>query len=103
MAKTNKWWRASLRQPLMNLPAGHAILVIRSKVEYTSIGITYWVMSCCSSVVYQVAESYGGPELRHILKYEREAYNQHLIVEKANRLLVNYKLANYKSPSKGKL
>jgi len=96
MAKVSKWKRATLRQSFMKLPAGHAVLVIKTKVRHSTVGPTYWVMSCSTSVVYQIAESCGGPELRLMLKYEREAFNQHLIVEKANRLL-----AGYQPPRKG--
>jgi hypothetical protein len=86
------WQKAKLRESLFRLPKGSTVFVIRTKVKHTSVGTTYWVYSVSSSVVYQVAESYGGPELRRILSVEREACNQELLSEKANRLLKPFRV-----------
>lgn len=80
-----KWKKASLKEPLFTLPKGKIVFVIRTTVPHTSIGTTYWVMS--GSVVYHVAESYGGSKLNRILTYIGSANDQEHLSEKANRLL----------------
>lgn len=65
------WHRAVLRVRLLALPAGIPVAVARTRLTHTSIGQTFWVMSIDRETLYHVSESFGGKDLRALVRIER--------------------------------
>lgn len=66
------WFQGRMRESLLNLEKGSRVVFRKSKRELRKIGTTWWVIGPSSEeqafVLYHVAETYGGQNLRDLIK-----------------------------------